>query len=81
MTVTIDTDSIEFLDIVPHFWDDCDAIELWLEKHSGALYNPSTIQRRAKVQGDVRFVLKYLDRHRYVVADGNGAWRKYGAHP
>jgi hypothetical protein len=74
-----DRESIDYLDTVPHFWSDADAIEQWLEARPGQWFNPSTIRRGAKVQGDVYRVLKWLDRNRYVAAHGNGCWRKYAA--
>lgn len=76
--MSTNTDSIEYLDTIPHFWDDADRIIVWLEAHAG-LHNRSTIKRGAKVIGDVQHILSYLDRHHEVAADGNGAWRKYGA--
>jgi hypothetical protein len=75
--MTTNTDSIEYLDTIPSFWDDADRIIVWLEAHPG-LHNRSTIKRRAKVAGDVQHILSYLERHSEVRADGNGAWRKYG---
>lgn len=57
-----------------------DRIELWLESHPG-LHSPSRIARGVKVDNTnaVAYVLQWMDSHIYVVADGNGCWRKYGA--
>lgn len=71
--------TIEYYDTVPNFWDNCDKVQEWLEAHPGRLYNCSTIKRGAKVEGNVYQVLNYLDDHKYIAADGNGAWRKYAA--
>jgi len=60
-------------------YDAADAIELWLETHPG-LHSPSVIARGVKI--DTRMahdVLRWMERNVFVAADGNGAWRKYGA--
>ena len=60
-------------------YDMADAIELWLESHPG-LHSPSVIARGIKAE-TVRTleVLRWMERNIFVTADGNGAWRKYGA--
>jgi hypothetical protein len=73
-----ETRPIEYYDGIPSFWDDADRIGDWLREHPG-YHNPSTIQRRAKVSGDVYQVLNYLVRHVEIQVRGNGAWRNYAA--
>lgn len=82
MSTSIDRDSVEYLDAIPGFWDAADAVQDWIDAHPGKLHNVSTIARGAKIAHPqaVR-VLGYLDRHRHVVAEGNGCWRKYAARP
>jgi hypothetical protein len=64
--------------------DMADALAGALERRPvGDLYSPSRIARYAKVDygeksGLVLDALHWMDRHRFVLADGNGAWRKYG---
>jgi hypothetical protein len=56
-----------------------DAIELWLETHPG-MYSPSRIARGVKADTVAAAdVLRWMDANVFVLADGNGAWRKYGA--
>lgn len=72
--------SIEYFDQYPGFWAACDAVGEWLKAHPGKLYNPSTIARGAKVDSTLVYtVLRYLDDHSDIAADGNGCWRKYCA--
>jgi hypothetical protein len=77
---TTDHDSIEALDAIEGFWDAADAIQEWIDAHPGRLWNVSTVARRAKVDYLMTSrVLDYLDRHQYIVAEGNGAWRKFAS--
>ena len=72
--------SVEYYDQFPGFWSSCETVEAWLKAHPGQLYNPSTIARRAKVDSNLVYtVLRYLDEHSVIAADGNGCWRKYAA--
>lgn len=72
--------SIEWHDQFPGFWAATEAVEAWLAAHPGQFYNPSTIARRAKVDSTLVYtVLRYLDEHSFIAADGNGCWRKYAA--
>jgi hypothetical protein len=57
-----------------------DRIELWLEARPGKLHNRSSIAKGVKAEyWEVHHVLNWMDRFVYVVAEGNGCWRKYGA--
>jgi hypothetical protein len=61
-------------------YDIADRIELWLEARPGKLHNRSSIAKGVKAaHSDVTRVLHWMDRNVYVIADGNGCWRKYGA--
>jgi hypothetical protein len=58
-------------------YDLADAIEGAL---SDTFESPSTIARKAKVAtSDVHRVLPWMVRNNYLIAAGNGAWRKYRA--
>lgn len=73
-------DDFDDYDRIPGFWDACDAVEQWLERHPDKMVNPSTIARGAKVDRDLIYqALAYLERHHYIAAVGNGCWRNYGA--
>lgn len=74
--------SVEWYDQFPGFWAACEAAEEWLKAHPGRLHNVSTIARGAKIRGEDHLaytVLRYLDEHGMIAADGNGSWRKYAA--
>ena len=44
------------------------------------LSNVSTIARRARVSySDAYSAVQWLESHRFIVGEGNGAWRKYRA--
>jgi len=59
-------------------YDMADAIDLWLETHPG-MHSPSVIARGIKTETvPTRTVLDWMERCVFVLADGNGAWRKYG---
>ncbi|AYR01246.1 hypothetical protein SEA_OSCAR_79 [Mycobacterium phage Oscar] len=55
-------------------------IDAWLSTHPGT-HSPSQIARGTGTNAiDARTVLQYLDeREMFVIGDGNGNWRRYGA--
>lgn len=72
-------DALRSVELTDEQYEIADRIVLWLEAHAGALHNCSRIGRGAKTSTNEAWeILKWLDAHRMVVADGNGCWRKYG---
>ena len=71
MTTTIDTED--------RIYEMADAIEVAMEtKPVGTAWTPSTAARKAKLTTDeARQALTWMHEHRYVLADGNGAWKRY----
>lgn len=66
-------------DLTDEGYEIADRIDLWLEKHPG-LHNRSRIARGAKCESyQAAHILDWMESRTMVAADGNGAWRKYGA--
>lgn len=61
-------------------YDLADQAERFLEAHPGSDFSPSQIARGIGSTTDAtRVVLRYLLDHRYITADGHGAWTHYSA--
>lgn len=57
-----------------------DQVERFLEAHPGKDFSPSIIARGiGRTTDQTRPVLRYLFEHRYITADGHGAWTRYSA--
>ncbi len=59
-------------------YDLADKIEAGFKAQPDATWTPSGMARKVKADtGEVRNVLAWMVRHRYIDGDGNGAWTRY----
>lgn len=79
MIGTVNSDQVEQSDAV---YDLADGIEVVIEANPGRDWSPSEMARKiGATTSDTRGVLQWMDARRdpAVVANGNGAWTRYGS--